>query len=115
MDSKRLIRVGSLLRDELTNVILRGTKDPRIDTLVSITELEVSRDLSLAKVYVSYYGSKEKREEIIRALNHAAGFFQREVAARVRLRFTPHFVFVYDESIERGFRVTETLKKLNNS
>lgn len=112
MDKQRLKRVGSLLRDELSGLILDGVKDPRIDKLLSVTDIEVSRDLSLAKVFVSYYGDASKRAEILEALNHAAGFFQKEIAKRVRLRITPHLVFFHDDSIERGFRITETLKKI---
>src|SRR3989304_2198144 len=102
MDSKRTKRIASLLRDELSDLVLHAVKDPRIDSLLSITDVEVSRDVSLAKVYVSYYGSDEKCAEIVAALNHAAGFFQKEIAKRVRLRLTPHFAFFHDPSIARG-------------
>jgi ribosome-binding factor A len=114
MDELRTKRVASLLRDELAALILNGVKDPRIDTLVTVTEVEVARDASFAKVFVSYYGTKEKRDEIIAALNHAAGYFQKEISKRVKLRFTPRFHFVNDESIERGFRVAEALKKIQH-
>ncbi len=114
MDKRRLKRVASLLRDELTSLILDGVKDPRIDSLVSVTEVEVARDASFARVFVSYYGDKEKRDAIIEALNHAAGYFQKEISKRVRLRSTPRLLFVPDESIERGFRITEVLKKISH-
>jgi ribosome-binding factor A len=114
MDKQRLKRVASLLRDELTALILDGVKDPRIDSLVSITEVEVAKDASFARVFVSYYGAKEKRDEIIEALNHAAGYLQKEIAKRVRLRYTPRLLFVHDESIERGFRINEVLKKISH-
>ena len=114
MDKRRLKRVASLLRDELTALILDGVKDPRIDSLVSVTEVDVARDASFARVFVSYYGAKEKRDEIIEALNHAAGYFQKEISKRVRLRSTPRLLFVHDESIERGFRITEVLKKISH-
>jgi ribosome-binding factor A len=112
MDKQRMKRVASLLRDELSSLILNEVKDPRIDSLLSVTDLEVAKDLSVAKVYISYYGTKEKCLEIIATLNHAAGFFQKEISKRVRLRVTPRFAFFHDVSIERGFRITETLKKI---
>jgi ribosome-binding factor A len=112
MDKRRMQRVASLLRDELSNLILQEVKDPRIDTLLSVTEVEIAKDASFAKVFVSYYGEEKKRNEIIDALNHAAGFFQKEISKRVKLRSTPRFLFVHDEAIERGFRMDEILKKI---
>ncbi|MBN2351178.1 MAG: 30S ribosome-binding factor RbfA [Spirochaetales bacterium] len=114
MDARRIQRVASLLRDELAELVLHEVKDPRIDTLLSITDVEVARDASFAKVFVSYYGDAAKREEIIAALNHAAGFLQKEIAKRVKLRSTPRLAFYHDVSIERGFRVTEVLKKIKH-
>jgi ribosome-binding factor A len=114
MDKRRLKRVASLLRDELSSLILHGVKDPRIDTLITVTDVDVAKDASFAKVYVSYYGDRGKCASIVEALNHAAGYFQKEVAKRVRLRSTPRFHFVHDDSIERGFRITETLKKISH-
>jgi len=115
MDKRRLQRVGSLIRDELGALIVSGAiKDPRIDSLVSITDIDVAPDLALVKVFVSYYGPKEKGGVIVEALNHAAGFLQKELVHRVKLRITPRLAFFYDESIERGFRITETLKKIGH-
>jgi len=112
MDKQRLKRVESLLRDELAALILKEVKDPRIDTLLSITEIKVARDLSVAKVYISYYADSKKCLQLVTVLNHAAPFFQQELAKRVRLRRMPHLVFLHDNSIERGFRITETLKRI---
>ncbi|RPJ06653.1 MAG: 30S ribosome-binding factor RbfA [Spirochaetaceae bacterium] len=113
MDKRRLKKVESLIRDELGSLIVsQAVNDPRIDPLVSITAVEVAPDLALAKVFVSYYGKREKGDEITEALNHAAGFLQKELVQRVKLRITPRLAFFYDESIERGFRITETLKKI---
>jgi ribosome-binding factor A len=114
MDQRRTKRVASLLRDELTNLILHEVKDPRIDTLLSVTGIEVAKDASFAKVFVSYYGDAGKCKSIIDTLNNAAGFFQKEIAKRVKLRSTPRLAFFHDESIERGFRVTEVLKKIQH-
>lgn len=112
MDKLRLKRVESLLREELALLILKEVKDPRIDTLLSITEVKVSRDLSLAKVYISHYSDSAKCLKLVEVLNHAAPFFQQELAKRIRLRRMPHLFFLHDISIERGFRITETLKKI---
>jgi ribosome-binding factor A len=114
MDERRIKRVESLIRDELSTLILQEVKDPRIDTLLSVTGVEVAKDASLAKVFVSYYGEADKCKEIIATLNHAAGFFQKEISKRVKLRATPRLVFIHDESIEPGFRMDELLKKIQH-
>ena len=113
MDSRRLQRVASLIKDELGKLLVSDSfKDPRIDTLVSITDIEIAKDLSLAKVFVSHYESPERAKQVVDALNHAAGFVQKEIMHRVKLRITPKFLFIYDESIERGFRIAETLRNI---
>ncbi|MBN1524391.1 MAG: 30S ribosome-binding factor RbfA [Spirochaetales bacterium] len=114
MDKRRLQRVSSLMKEELGSLIISDAlKDPRIDKLVSITDIEITNDLSLAKIYISHYGNREKGLGVLEALNHAAGFIQKELAHRMKLRITPKCLFVYDESIERGFRISETLKNIS--
>ncbi len=113
MAELRLRRVERLLQEEIGSMISGGEiKDPRIDSLVRITGAEVSRDLEHGKIFVSWYGDQEKTRQIIDALNHSAGFIQRMLGRRIRLRTIPRLHFVYDESLERGFRITQKLKEL---
>lgn len=113
MERLRLKRVGHLIQEKISNMILHGeVKDPRIDKLVSIIEVKVTNDLKYARVYTSFYGEKEKHHEIVEALNHAAGFIQSQLGKSIRIKNIPRLTFIEDDSIERGFRITEKLKGL---
>ena len=87
-------------------------KDPRIDKMLSVTDITVSKDLRYAKVYISYYGDRETHERTVAALNHAAGFVRNILGRRLKLRTIPELKFILDESIERGFRVISKLKEV---
>lgn len=92
-----------------TSEILRTMKDPRIG-FVSVTDVEVSRDLRHVKVFVSIYGDEEEKTDTLQALVHAQGFVRSELGKRIRLRHTPEIAFRMDESIERGARINELLR-----
>ncbi len=96
-------RVADFLRKELSQVMQQQMRDPRVG-LASITDVEVSRDLSHAKVYVTILGndSAEDAKEILKVLNKASGFFRSQVAKSHSMRITPTIRFYFDESIHRG-------------
>jgi ribosome-binding factor A len=110
--SRRIERVNDLLRSELSELIGRTLKDPRVAGLVSLTEVETSADLRHARVYVSVFGSDEERRSTLAALRHAAGFLRHEVAQRVTLRHMPELDFQLDSSIERGDRILQLLRQV---
>jgi ribosome-binding factor A len=111
--SERLRRVNDLLRDELSELIRRELKDPRLeDRLISVTEVETSPDLRHARAYVSLLGTAEERDEAMQALTHAAPFLRHELSNRVRLRHIPELVFKYDDRIEEGARVLSILNRV---
>ena len=101
--SGRDVRVADFIRDELSEIIRREMRDPRVG-LVSVNEVRVSRDLSYADVYVSSLdaASQAQKDELVEVLNHAAGFFRSELAKRHRMRTTPRIRVHYDELMERG-------------
>ncbi len=111
--SRRTERINALLREELSELVQRGVKDPRVTGLVSITAVEVTKDLSQAKVHVSVYGTPEERASVLVGLTSAASFFRRELRQRLDLRWIPDLVFVADTSIERGARVLELMRQLD--
>ena len=92
-------RVTSDIKYALSE-ILTEIKDPRVSKLLSIVKLDVSGDMSYAKVYVSAIEGKEKTEESVKALKGAAGFVRRELGAKLSLRKVPELRFVADDSIE---------------
>ena len=107
--SRRTERVNDLLREEISDLLLREMRDPRIGGLVTITEVDVSPDFRHAKVYVSVLGSDEEKTGTFRALDAAAHFLERELRKRLTMRRTPELAFLPDDSIERGARILSLL------
>jgi len=113
MAEVRLRKVESLLKEEISGLIGRGViKDPRLAPMTTITDVEVSRDLHFAKVYVSFYGDTELRAQSVEALNHAAGFIHAKLKKNIRLRFIPRLTFLADDSIERGIHLTNKIRDI---
>ena len=107
----RADRLAELIRDEVSDILQREIKDPRLG-FVSVTEVEVSNDLSHAKIYVSAMGSPEEKDASIDALESATGFIRTEIAKRIRLRHAPEIVFKLDNAIERGARIFSLLSEI---
>ena len=110
--TRRVERINELLRDELSALIGRELKDPRLAGLISITEVETTSDLRHAKVFVSVFGSDEERQSSLAALRSAAGFLRHEVAQRIVIRHMPELDFRLDSSIERGDRILRLLRQV---
>ena len=114
MSEVRQKRLESQIREHIAALIHRQTiKDPRVQALSVVTEVAASRDLKNCRVYISYYGEPELRRQCVEALNHAAGFIQRELGAHLRVRFVPRLSFVEDSSIEQGFRIAQKLREIS--
>lgn len=108
--SRRTDRVNELLREEISQLLQRSVKDPRIsEGLVSITEVVVSPDLRRATVYVSYFGEESARAGVMQGLEHAAPFLHQELVRRLTMRNIPQLVFKLDSSLERGARLTSLI------
>jgi len=110
----RIERVNSLIRQEISELLQRQVKDPRLSNLITVTEVSTSADLKHAKVFVSRIGSKEEKEETLNGLISAAGFFRRELAGRLKLRYTPELSFQWDDSIERGDNLLQLIDKVTS-
>jgi len=103
-------RVTSDIKIALSD-ILREVKDPRVSKLLSIVKLDVSGDMSYAKVYVSAIEGREKTAESVKALKNAAGYIRRELGAKLKLRKVPELRFVADDSIE----ISANISRIVNS
>ena len=103
-------KVEELLKVEISDIIRRELKDPRIG-FVTITDAEVSKDLRHAKVYISVMGDEKAKEESLSVLQHAAGFIRGEFGRRAFLRVIPEIEFKMDTSIEQGARIFELLQQ----
>jgi len=108
-------RVESLLREEIASLFTEERiHDPRLHGRITVTDVEVSRDLRHAKVFVSFLGDPAEEREAFQALESATGFVQSHIARSVRLRFVPKVVFVPDHSIERGVKLVQKINSLTN-
>ncbi len=110
--TRRTERINDLLQEEISDLLLRVVKDPRIGGLITITEVDVSPDLRVAKVFVSVMGSDEEKASTFRALDAAANFIQRELRRRLTIRRTPELRFFKDTSLEKGARILELLQQV---
>ncbi len=110
--TRRTERINGLLREEISDLVRREIKDPRISELVSVTDVEVSPDLRHARVFVSVLGSPEERDETMRILTSAAHFLRRELGKRLTIRYTPELDFRSDDSLERGAHLADLLRQV---
>ncbi|MFI3210277.1 MAG: 30S ribosome-binding factor RbfA [Peptostreptococcaceae bacterium] len=109
----RTKRIAEEIRKVIGSMLISGIKDPRITSLISVTDVEVTSDLSYANVYVSILGGNEK--ESLQGLRNAGGFIRREVSKEVKLRHTPQIIFKVDDSIQKGMYMEGLIKKVNGS
>ncbi|MEO8538955.1 MAG: 30S ribosome-binding factor RbfA [bacterium] len=113
--SLRTTRVNELLRAEISELILRQVKDPRVtEGMVTLTEVRVSPDLRHATVFVSHMGSDDERKHALEGLQRAAPFMHRELVHRLKMRAVPELVFRFDPSIERGARLSDLIRKVSD-
>ena len=111
---RRIARVASLIKREVSQMLLYGIKDDRVGAgMVSVTDVDVSGDLQHAKIFVSIYGTEEAKAETMAGLQAATGYVRSELGHRVRLRRTPEVVFKEDRSFERGTRVLSLINQLS--
>lgn len=111
MESRRLVRLGSQIQEEISDIIRRKLRDPRLG-FVSVTRANVSADLGYASVYFSVIGDKGDIERTMTCLEHASNFIRSELAGRLHLRRMPELRFFYDDSSMRGARIERILKDL---
>jgi len=107
-DFSRAARIADQIQRDLSDLIRLEVKDPRVD-LVTISAVDVSRDLSHAKVYVTSMAPGHSPEQTTAALQHAAGFLRSQLARSLKLRTVPHLEFAYDPSVERGIRLSQLI------
>ncbi len=104
-------RLAEAIKKEVSGLLREELKDPRIG-FVSITSVEVSKDLRYATVFASVFGQPAEQKATIGALQNAQGFIRGELAKRIRLRYTPEITFKLDHSISRGSRLIELMREV---
>ena len=113
MNKTRTNRIGEEIKKELSILLQRGLKDPRIG-FVTVTGVEVTTDLQLAKVYISVLGSPEQREASLQGLQKAKGFLRTEIGKRIKLRHVPDLQFKIDASIDYGNKIDTLLREISS-
>ncbi|NQU48947.1 MAG: 30S ribosome-binding factor RbfA [Planctomycetes bacterium] len=109
-NERRRKQISRRIQETLANILIYQMKDPRA-SFVTITEVEINRDLSLAKIHWSALDPKQ-RSKLEHMLKHAHGFLRTEVAQALQLRSAPELVFYYDERVERGARIDQILSEV---
>ena len=112
MEGKRSERVADLIQREISGMLLKTLKDPRIG-FVTITRVMVSDDCRMARVYFSVMGTAADQERSMKGLNNAKGYVRKELSRRLRLRYAPDVVFQFDPSVEYGIRLEEIIHQLH--
>jgi ribosome-binding factor A len=112
--TRRIERLNNLFRHEVSDLLQRQVKDPRLGNFIAITEVSISPDLRYAQIFVSHMGNEEERRETLSALAAASGFFRRELAKRIRVRHIPELSFQWDDSIERGTHLLELIDQVTS-
>jgi len=111
MAHRRALRLESLIKEEVSKIILHHLKDPRVG-FVTITRVKMSEDLKRAKIYWTVFGDEKTRQESSLGLEKAKGFIRRELGKRVRVKFLPEIDFSFDDSFEYSQRIESLLDEI---
>lgn len=110
---KRTDRLNSLLKEVISEVIKREVRNPHVNELVTVTRVQISKDLRHAKVFISVIGTEQEKGETIDALTSAAGFIAVNSSQKVVLRYFPELKFKLDDSVDKHMRIEELLTKIS--
>lgn len=112
MNSKRISRLNSLLREVISEVITKEVRNPHISKFTSVTAVEITPDLKNAKVSISIIGSDKERDETIKALNQASGFISVHASKKIVIRYFPTLLFVLDTSVDKHMKIEKILSEI---
>ena len=115
MAKYRADRINEEMRKEISSIIQNDVRDPRITAMVSVTKVDVTKDLKYAKVFVSLFGKEEEKKSTFDALKSSLGYIRREIGHRINLRNTPELVLEIDNTIEHGMHIDALLHKIKES
>jgi ribosome-binding factor A len=113
MAKNRIVRLNSLLKEVISEVIHREVKNPHVGRFVSVTSVDITNDLQHAKVYISVIGTQADKDLTIRALQSAAGFIAIKASKKVVMRYFPALTFKIDDSVDKQIRIDSILDKIH--
>lgn len=114
MKKRRTDRLNSLLKEVISEVIRRDVRNPHLPELITVTRVDVSKDLRYAKVYISVIGTAGDKERAIAALTSAAGFVATNSSKKMSLRYFPDLTFILDDSVSQHLRIESLLSDIND-
>ena len=109
----RIAKINQRIREELSEMLQREVRDPRLSSFVSVNEVDTAPDLKFAKVYVSHLDPAADHTQVLSALTAAAGFLRSELFHRLDIRYVPELTFLWDDTIERGVRLNALIDRIN--
>lgn len=110
--SRRITRINDEIKEQ-SAIIIGGLKDPRLETLITVVNVDTTQDLKFCKIYVSIMGTNEEKQKSLQALKSASGFIKKQLAQGINLRQTPDLTFVLDSSLDHAMRIQEILDEVN--
>ena len=111
---KRTDKINSLLKEVISEVIQKKLRNPSIKTsLITVSRVEITKDLKFAKVYLSIIGDENEKKTIMKAIQKASGFIGVNAANKIILRFFPKLSFYIDDTVEKQMRINDVLKQIN--
>lgn len=113
MAKQRIERLNSLLKEVISEVIHREVRNPHVNELVTVTRVDITKDLHYAKVYISVIGNKEEKQKTIDALQSAAGFIAVNASKKVVMRYFPSLTFKIDDAVDKHMRIEELLSQIH--
>lgn len=113
--SRRVDRINGLLRQEISQLLAREIKDPRLDGVISITQVQTANDLRSARVFVSVLGDRNAQQQALDGIQSAAAFLRRELRDRLKLRYVPFLKFALDDSMENADAVLRLMDRIQTT
>lgn len=113
MAIQRTDRLNSLLKEVISEVIRREVRNPHVNELLTVTRVDITKDLHYAKVYISVIGSKEEKANTLNALQSAAGFIAVNSSKKVTMRYFPALTFKLDDAVDKHMRIEELLGEIH--
>lgn len=112
MNNKRVNRISEEIKKVVSQLLVNGLKDPRINTMTSVTKVEVTNDLRYANIYISVLGDEKSKDDTLRGLKSAKGFIRSTIGKEVDLRYAPEPIFKLDESIEISINMSKLIDEV---
>lgn len=113
MAKQRTDRLNSLLKEVISEVIRREVRNPHVAELVTVTRVQITKDLRHAKVFISVIGTEQEKAETLSALQSAAGFIAINAAQKVVMRYFPELTFKLDDSVDKHMRIEQLLNQIS--